>query len=85
MNIAFTARAARDYAGLPARLQRAVDKQLDFLRERPENLRHPSIRAKKYAAAESELWQGRVNRDYRFYFQIDRDTYRIIRIIPHPK
>lgn len=85
MNVEFTNRAVRDYAGLPTRIKRAVDKQLDFLRERPENLRHPSIRAKKYAEASSDLWQGRVNRDYRFYFEIHGDTYRVIRIIPHPK
>ena len=82
MNVEFTARAARDYAGLPARIQRAVDKQLDFL---CEDIRHPSIRAKKYAEAGIELWQGRVNRDYRFYFQIEGGTYQIVRIIPHPK
>jgi hypothetical protein len=28
---------------------------------------------------------GTVNRNYRFYFEIAGDTYRIIRIIPHPK
>ena len=84
MNIEFTPRADRDYANLISRLQRAVDKQLDFLREKPENLRHPSIQAKKYSERDN-LWQGRVNRDYRFYFQIIGDTYLIIRIIPHPK
>jgi mRNA-degrading endonuclease RelE of RelBE toxin-antitoxin system len=82
MNVEFTARAARDYAALPARLQRAVDKQLAFL---CEDIRHPSIRAKKYAEAGADLWQGRVNRDYRFYFELDGETYRVIRIIPHPK
>jgi hypothetical protein len=28
---------------------------------------------------------ARVNDDWRFYFTIDRDTYRISEIIPHPK
>jgi hypothetical protein len=31
------------------------------------------------------VWQARVNRDYRFYFLIEEDTYVIVRIIPHPK
>jgi len=84
MNVQFTSRADRDYDGLPLRLQRAVDKQLDFLREKPENLRHPSIQAKKYSERD-DVWQGRVNRSYRFYFQIVGDTYLILRIIPHPK
>jgi mRNA-degrading endonuclease RelE of RelBE toxin-antitoxin system len=81
MNIQFTPRAKRDYADLPPRIQRAVDKQLDFLRE---NGRHPSIQAKKYSETE-DVWQGRVTRDYRFYFQITGDTYLILRIISHPK
>ena len=84
MNIQLTARAKRDYTNLIPRLQRAVDKQLDFLAAKPENLRHPSIQAKKYSRRDDE-WQGRVNRDYRFYFRIIGDTYRILRIIPHPK
>jgi hypothetical protein len=58
-----------------------VDKQLDFLRQ---NLRHPSIQAKKYGGTD-DVWQGRVNRDYRFYFHITEATYDIIAIIPHPK
>lgn len=81
MNVQFTPRAKRDYAELSPHIQRAVDKQLDFLRE---NLRHPSVQSKKYSEAE-DIWQGRVTRDYRFYFQISGDTYLILRIIPHPK
>ncbi len=27
----------------------------------------------------------RVNKDWRFYFKIIDDTYRILKIIPHPK
>ena len=30
-------------------------------------------------------WQARVNRDWRFYFTIDDDTYIITNVIPHPK
>ena len=32
-----------------------------------------------------DLWQGRVNQAYRFYFRIEGDTYEIVAIIPHPK
>jgi mRNA interferase RelE/StbE len=81
MRIYVTPQAKRDYADLSARLQRAVDKQLNFLLQ---NLRHPSLRAKKYDEAH-DVWQGRVNDDYRFYFRIVADEYRILRIIPHPK
>jgi mRNA-degrading endonuclease RelE of RelBE toxin-antitoxin system len=84
MNVQFAPRAKREYLDLPSRLQRAVNKQLNFLREKPENLRHPSVQAKKYSETD-DVWQGRVTRSYRFYFQIVGDTYLILRIIPHPK
>jgi mRNA interferase RelE/StbE len=81
MTIRLTAQAQRDYDDLPARLKRAVDKQLNFLLQ---NIRYPSLRTKKYSEA-SDVWQARVNDDYRFYFQITGDIYWIIRITPHPK
>jgi mRNA interferase RelE/StbE len=81
MNIQLTPRAKRDYADLSPRLQRAVDKQLNFLLQ---NIRHPSLRAKKYDEA-NDVWQARVNDDYRFYFRIVDDEYRITTIIPHPE
>ena len=49
-----------------------------------ENIRHPSLHAKKYDEA-GDIWQGRINQDYRFYFRIVGDTCRILMIIPHPK
>jgi len=81
MRVRLSRRAARDLDGLSSRLQATVRKQLGLL---AENIRHPSIQAKKYDAA-NDIWQGRVNRDYRFYFQIVGDQYQIIGIIPHPK
>jgi len=42
------------------------------------------LRAKKYDEAR-DIWQARINRDWRFYFQIDGDTYIILDVIPHPK
>ena len=80
MRIELTRRAGKDYRTLSRQLQRQVDKQFDLL---TGNLRHPSLDAKKYGG--TDIWQGLVNRDYRFYFRIDNDTYRILMIIPHPK
>ncbi len=76
-----TERALRDYNGLPATLQQRVDKQFVLLLK---NLRHPSLRAKKYDEAR-DIWQARVTRNWRFYFRIEEDTYIIITITPHPK
>jgi mRNA-degrading endonuclease RelE of RelBE toxin-antitoxin system len=81
MRIRFSRQADKQYAGLPASLRARVDKQFDLL---TQNLRHPSIQAKKYGGMD-DVWQGRVNRDYRFYFQITSDSYDILAIIPHPK
>jgi len=56
-------------------------KQLNFL---VRNLNHPSLHAKKYDEAH-DRWQARVNDDWRFYFQISGDTYRITELMAHPK
>ena len=81
MKTEFSLRAARDYKGFSPNLKVLVRKQLNILRD---NIRHPSLNAKKYGGTD-DVWQGRVNRDYRFYFEIDGDTYRVSSIIPHPK
>jgi len=81
MTFRFTSKAERDYNDLPGSLQARVDKQLALLLQ---NLRHPSLQAKKYDEAR-DLWQGRVNQSYRFYFRITGDTYEIVSITPHPK
>ena len=81
MNFRLTTRAERDYDALPLPLQARVDKQLALLLQ---NLRHPSVRAKKYDE-KNDIWQGRVTKGYRFFFQIKGDTYEIVSIGPHPK
>jgi len=81
MRVELSRRAARDLDNLSPRLQVTVRKQLELL---TENIRHPSLQAKKYDER-NDIWQGRVNRSYRFYFQIAGDQYQIMRIIPHPK
>lgn len=48
------------------------------------DLRHPSLHAKKYDEAE-EVWQARVDQNVRFYFIIDGNTYVLLEIKKHPK
>jgi len=74
-------RAMRDYRSASSEVQRALDKQLRLL---AQNLNHPSIHAEKYDETRG-IWQGRVNRSWRFYFSIDGDTYIILAVIAHPK
>ncbi len=81
MKLRFTERADRDYAGLGPALRKALKKQLGFLLG---NLKHPSLRAKKYDET-NDIWQARVNRNWRFYFVIRGDEYVILSIIQHPK
>jgi plasmid maintenance system killer protein len=81
MNIALSDRAFNAISSAPAAVRKAFYKQLVFLKQ---DLRHPSLHAKKYDEGR-DWWQARINRDWRFYFTIDGDTYRIQNIIPHPK
>ena len=76
-----TARSERSYIEASTEVQSAFDRRLQML---VSNLRHPSLRAKKYDEAR-DIWQARVNRDWRFYFKIEGDTYVLLDIVPHPK
>jgi plasmid maintenance system killer protein len=81
MRWSHTRRSERDYRGAAPAIQRAFDKQVRLL---VNDLHHPSLRAKKYDEA-NDVWQARVNRDWRFYFRIEGDLYTIVAIVPHPK
>lgn len=76
-----TNKSKEDYRDAPTEIQGAFDKQARLL---ASSLRHPSLRAKKINGTD-DIWQARVTRGWRFYFQIVGDTYFIVRIIPHPK
>lgn len=70
--------------GLPGRAARNPEGLPEAVRLLAKNLTHPSLRAKKYDET-ADLWQARVNRDWRFYFLIEDDTYLIVAIVAHPK
>jgi plasmid maintenance system killer protein len=81
MQLFYTERFSRSYESAPRHIQRAFDRRVALL---ARNLRHPSLRAKKYDEA-NDVWQARVNGGWRFYFTIVGDTYYLIDIMPHPK
>jgi len=67
------------YRKLPTSIKARFEKQIKFLLK---DLRHPSLRAKKFDESQ-DVWQARVNGQYRFYFQIRGDTYYILNIRKH--
>jgi mRNA interferase RelE/StbE len=81
MRAGYAKRFLEAYASAPPHVQRAVDRRVALLLE---NLRHPSLRAKKYDAAR-DIWQARVDGGWRFYFRIEGDTYILETIRAHPK
>lgn len=81
MQFRYTERFHRSYQAASPEIRRAFDRRAGLL---VENLRHPSLRAKKYDEAR-KIWQARVTRDWRFYFLIENDTYVLLDIIAHPK
>ncbi len=81
MTVEYSDAVADALENAPTAIRKAFFKQVKFLQQ---NLHHPSLRAKKYDEAK-DRWQARVNKDWRFYFTIVDDSYRILKLIPHPK
>lgn len=81
MKIRLTDKAIKEYQKLPKNLQTKADKQFEYL---SIDFRHPSLNVKKYQGSEN-LWQGRIDKGYRFYFHVIEPDYIIISIINHPK
>ncbi len=80
MKLRFHPRIAEQLADAPSAVRKAFDKQIGLL---AENLRHPSLRAKKYDEV-NDVWQARVTKGWRFYFQIEGDTYTLLSVRAHP-
>lgn len=81
MELFHTERFDRSLRGASPIVQRAFWKQAAFLLANPN---HPSLQAKKYGGT-ADIWQARVNRNWRFYFKIVGDRYYLLDIMAHPK
>jgi plasmid maintenance system killer protein len=81
MRLTFTDRFWRSYHQAPPEVQSAFDRKVLMLEA---NIRHPSLRAKKFNHS-NDIWQARVNDDWRFYFLISDDQYMILDTMAHPK
>jgi mRNA interferase RelE/StbE len=81
VKVAHSHRFIESLRSAPPAVRSAFFKQLAFLEN---DLRHPSLRAKKYDET-TGVWQARVNRGWRFYFTIEPGEYRLHEIKAHPK
>lgn len=79
MNVEHTKQMRRALKKFPKEIQEVFYKQIKFL---ARDLRHPSLRAKKYDES-TGVWQARVNKNVRFYFRIENDTYLLLNIRKH--
>ncbi|OFV98203.1 MAG: hypothetical protein A3H28_14200 [Acidobacteria bacterium RIFCSPLOWO2_02_FULL_61_28] len=81
MRVLFSDLFTRNFRGAPEQVQKTFGKQLgNLLRD----FRHPTLHTKKYDEAKN-LWQARVDQNWRFYFTIEGDIFHMIDIKPHPK
>jgi mRNA interferase RelE/StbE len=81
MRLDYAPQFLRSSAKAPPHIQKLFQKQAALLLQ---NMRHPSLRAKKYDEAQ-DIWQARVSGDWRFYFRIEGDIYYLLNIRSHPK
>lgn len=81
MNHRFTTRFIRSYQSFSPTVQKKFDKQLRFLLK---NSAYPSLHAKKFDETRG-IWQARVDRNVRFYFLIQDNTYVLLSIRHHAK
>ena len=81
MKVEYTPRFEKNLKLFSNTIHKKLFKQIGFLLA---DLRHPSLRAKKYDEGQN-IWQARVDQDARFYFLIKKDTYILLTITKHPK
>ena len=81
MKLVYTLQFKKNFRNFPRQTQKKFGKQAKYL---ITDLRHPSLHAKKYDE-KRHIWQARVDRDIRFYFIIESESYILLAIQHHPK
>lgn len=81
MQIEFSNNARKEYKKLDLKLRKQAKKKFNFLLD---DFRHKSLNVKKYDK-KLDIWQGRINKSWRFYFYIINDLYFVFKIRNHPK
>jgi mRNA interferase RelE/StbE len=84
MRILRTEQFKRDFQKLPIKIKRRTQEALRLLLSNP---RHPSLRIKKVRGeilkGYTNIFEGRITRDYRFFFLIETDVYILLRCGKH--
>jgi mRNA-degrading endonuclease RelE of RelBE toxin-antitoxin system len=81
MRIRLSETAIEQYRALSPVLRKKADKQFEHLLA---DIRHPSLHAKKYKGHD-DLWQARIDKEWRFYFYVITPHYVVVSVIKHPK
>jgi mRNA-degrading endonuclease RelE of RelBE toxin-antitoxin system len=69
----------KNYQKLPDEIKEKVDKQLLFLLKNPS---HPSLNPHLIRGTKG-IWEGYVDSQYRFTFEIEDDFYILRKVGPH--
>jgi mRNA-degrading endonuclease RelE of RelBE toxin-antitoxin system len=69
----------KDYKRLPNEIRGKIDKQLLFLLTNPN---HPSLNIHPIRGTKG-IWEGYVDDQYRFTFEIEGDFYILRKVGPH--
>jgi mRNA interferase RelE/StbE len=84
MKIVRTDPFKRDFQRLPEGIKRRTEVALRLLLSNPY---HPSLRVKKVRGeilkGYDNIFEGRITRDYRFFFLIETDVYILLRCGRH--
>lgn len=79
MKLKRTKRFTDAYCALPNEVQKKFNQKIKLFFE---NIQHPSLRIKKMQGTKN-IWEGSIDRKYRFTFQIIKDEYILRNIDNH--
>ncbi len=84
MKLTFPESFKRDFRKLPKTIKHRAEAALRLLVSNPH---HPSLRVKKVRGeilkGYDNIFEGRITRDYRFFFLIETDAYILLRCGRH--
>ena len=79
MKLTRTNRFKRNYKKLPPHIQKQTDKKLQYL---VNDITHPSLRIKRVKKY-TDVFEGSITKNYRFFFRITEEGYTLLRIGTH--